>query len=269
VRPYKFFLFTFLILLLLLFSLFGQNNAGAKQIALANSNIALENNVFAIFNNPAGLGLVNSREFGIYYSPSPFGIKELSNAYLAYLEPSSFGNLSIGAYTYGFELYRENQLNLAYSTKFSDNIYLGLTTFYHSVHIDRYGNSGVFNIKIGGIFILNQNFSLGFSLHNPLRFNKTKIELPLIYLAGFSYTPIKNSSLNFAVVKEMDFPVSVKFGIEYEIIEYLQLRVGTQNEPDIYSGGIGIFYSFMNLNYAITSHPELELSHQVDLIITF
>ena len=268
-RPNEFSILTILILLFQSFSIFGQSSAGAKQIALANSNIARENNVFAIFNNPAGLGLVNNREFGIYYSPSPFGIKELSSAYLAYIEPTSFGNISIGAYTYGFELYRENQLNLAYSTKFSDNIYLGLTSFYHSVKIDRYGNSAVFNIKLGGIFILNQNFSLGFSLHNPLRFNNVKIELPLIYLAGFSYIPVKNSSLNFAVAKEMDFPVSVKFGIEYEVIEYLQLRIGIQNEPDIYSGGFGIFYSFMNLNYAITSHPELGLSHQVDLIIMF
>ncbi len=248
---------------------FGQNNAGAKQIALSGSNVALENTVFAIFSNPAGLAQLNNREFGVYYSPSPFGLKELSNGYLAYIEPTSFGNLSVGAYTYGFELYRENQFNIAYSTTINDNIYLGITSFYHSVNIARYGNSGVFNIKLGGIFILNKNLLLGFSLHNPLRFNRSKVELPLIYNVGLSYIPIKNSSLNFAVSKEMDFPVSLRFGIEYELIEYLHLRVGVQNEPDIYSGGFGIFYSFMNFNYAITSHPELDLSHQVDLIISF
>lgn len=262
-------------LIALLFFLFysfpssGQYNAGATQIALANSNIALENNAFSIFSNPAGLAQLTEREFGVYYSPSPFGIKELSNGYISYAEPASFGNLSIGAYTYGFELYRENQLNLAYSSKISDNIYFGLTTFYHSVKIERYGNSGVFNIKLGGIFILNEDVLLGFSLHNPLRFNKSKIDLPLIYNVGFSYVPIKNSSLNFAISKEMNFPISIKFGIEYNLIEYMHLRVGVQNEPDIYSGGFGIFYSFMNLNYAITAHPELDLSHQVDLIIRF
>jgi hypothetical protein len=250
-------------------STLGQYNAGAKQIALASSNVADENNVFSIFSNPAGLARLTQREFGVYYSPSPFGIKELSNGYISYVEPSSFGNLSVGAYTYGFELYRENQLNLAYSAKISDNIYLGLTSFYHSVKIERYGNSGVFNIKLGGIFILNENLIVGFSLHNPLRFNKSKIELPLLYNVGFTYIPVINSSLNFAISKEIDFPVSLRFGIEYEIIEYLHLRVGVQNEPDLYSGGFGIFYSFMNLNYAITTHPELDLSHQVDLIIRF
>lgn len=268
-KQYQLFLSKVLILIFQSFSLFAQSNAGAKHIALSNSNIALENNAFAIFNNPAGLGLVNNREFGIYYSPSPFEIKELSNGYLAYIEPTSFGNFSIGAYTYGFELYRENQLNIAYATKFSDNIYLGLTSLYHSVSIDRYGNSGIFNIKIGGIFILDKIISIGFSLHNPLRFSKSKIVLPLIYVAGFSYMPIKNSSLNFAVVKEIDFPVSVKFGVDYKIIEYLNLRFGVQNEPNIYSAGFGIFYSFINLNYAVTSHPELGLSHQADLIINF
>ena len=116
---------------------------------------------------------------------------------------------------------------------------------------------------------LNKNLIVGFSLHNPLRFNKSNIELPLIYNVGFSYIPVINSSLNFTVSKEIDFPVSLRFGIEYEIIEYLHLRVGAQNEPDLYSGGFGIFYTFMNLNYAITTHPELDLSHQVDLIIRF
>ena len=147
-------LIALLIFLFHSFSTLGQYNAGAKQIALASSNVALENNVFSIFSNPAGLARLTQREFGVYYSPSPFGIKELSNGYISYVEPSSFGNLSVGAYTYGFELYRENQLNLAYSAKISDNIYLGLTSFYHSVKIERYGNSGVFNIKLGGIFIL-------------------------------------------------------------------------------------------------------------------
>jgi len=245
----------------------GQTNAGARQAALAHSDIAISNNVFGIFNNPSSSANLNSREIGVFYSPSPFGVKELAHGNFAYIEPTSIGNFSIGASTYGFELYRENQFSLSYSTKVTEKILLGITTFYHDVKIDRYGSSGIFNIKFGGIFALNNNLSIGFSLHNPFRFLNSQIELPLVYNLGLSYTPIKNVNINLALFKELNFPVSVRFGIEYPLIKYLHLRIGVQNEPDLYSGGIGIIYTFLNLNYAVTSHPELGLTHLADLII--
>jgi hypothetical protein len=248
---------------------FAQPNAGARQIALAHSDVALSNDVFALFNNPSGLAQLNSREIGFFYSPSPFGIKELANGYFAYNEPTTLGSFSIGAMTYGFELYRENRFIIGYSKNITENIFFGLSTFYHSVNIERYGNEGIFNISFGGIFHVNNNFLLGFSLHNPLRLFNTKFELPLIYNYGITYKPFKNTSLNFAIIKEINFPFSLRFGIEYPIIEFLFLRIGVQNSPSLYNGGIGINYSFLKLNYAVSSHQELGLTHQFGLIISF
>ena len=68
-----------------------QYNPGARQISLANSDVALANDVFTLFNNPAGLSQINWREVGIYYSPAPFGLTELANGYVAYIEPFNFG----------------------------------------------------------------------------------------------------------------------------------------------------------------------------------
>jgi hypothetical protein len=50
----------------------------------------------------AGLAQLNWREVGVYYSPVPFGLTELSNGYAAYHEPFSFGSLAVGGMTYGF-----------------------------------------------------------------------------------------------------------------------------------------------------------------------
>src|SRR5664279_2159419 len=83
----------------------GQMNPGAKQIAMANSDVALSDDVFSLFNNPAGLAQLNWRELGLYYSPAPFGLKELANGYIAYTEPLGFGSVGIGAMTYGCLLY--------------------------------------------------------------------------------------------------------------------------------------------------------------------
>ena len=65
-------LLTFLICFTI--GLFAQFNPGAKQISLSHSDIALANDVFALFSNPSGLSQLNWREIGIYYSPAPFGL---------------------------------------------------------------------------------------------------------------------------------------------------------------------------------------------------
>ena len=45
-----------------------QITPGARQVSLSHSDIALSNDDFSIFKNPAGLAQINWREIGIYYS---------------------------------------------------------------------------------------------------------------------------------------------------------------------------------------------------------
>ena len=248
---------------------FAQSPAGAKQIALSNSDIAKSSDVFSLFNNPSSLSFIKQREIGFFYSPSPFGLKELATAYAAYNEPTSLGNFGLGFMNYGFELYKENKFQLVYANNIFKNISFGISVFYQSVQIKNYGSDGTFNISLGGIYNLTENLSLGFALHNPLRFFNNKIELPLLYTVGTSYEIVNKTYLNLALQKELNFPFSVRFGIEYPVIKFLTLRFGIQNEPDIYSAGIGLNYSLLKLDYAVTVHQVLGLTHQVGIIIEF
>src|SRR4030042_1220598 len=116
-----------LILLLHLPLCFAQVNPGARQVALSHSDIAQSNDVFSIFNNPAGLAQMNWREIGIYYSPAPFGINELANGFAAYHEPTDLGSFALGFMTYGFDLYRENKFALSYSNRLFEDFFLGIT----------------------------------------------------------------------------------------------------------------------------------------------
>ena len=94
----KIIFFAFIIILQFHFTVNAQYSPGAKQIALSNSDVALSNDVFSVFNNPAGLSQINWREIGVYYSPAPFGISEMANGYIAYLEPTSFRVFCFGRY---------------------------------------------------------------------------------------------------------------------------------------------------------------------------
>jgi hypothetical protein len=248
-----------------------QFDPGAKQISLSNSDVALSNDVFSVFNNPAGLSQFNWREIGIYYSPAPFGLSELANGYVAYAEPFTFGTVALGGMTYGFELYRESKISLGYSYNYENKFFAGLTVNYHSYTIMNYGNTAVFYLNLGGLAYITDQLRWGFAISN---INRASIgneddQIPIIFSTGFSYDLIKSLIINLAVEKDISYKPSVQFGLEYDIIEYLSLRVGFQNEPARYTTGIGINYSIISLDYAVFTHQDLGLTHQAGLIISF
>jgi len=250
---------------------YGQFNPGAKQISLSNADVALSNDVFSSFNNIAGLAQLNWRELGIYYSPAPFGLSELSNGYLAYLEPTDFGSFSLGAMTYGFELYRESRFLISYSNKMFDKFFYGFSFNLHSVNIKNYGNDFAIYLNVGSLIYLMKDLRFGFFVENINRasFSAEKEQIPTVLHAGFSYDLLKEISLNISLEKDLRYKPSLQFGIDYDLIDNLSFRFGFSNNPAKYSFGTGINYSMFNLDYAFLSHSDLGLTHQFGLIINF
>jgi hypothetical protein len=265
------------IYLLLLFlavfvaSTFPQVTPGARQIALGNSDIAISNDVFSIFYNPAGSAQIKHREVGIFYSPSPFGFTELSNGFIAYSEPFSFGSISAGGMVYGFDLYKEARFTGGFSYNYLDRFYGGISFNYHTVSIERYGNASAFYFNAGGVIKFLDELNGGFSIANLNRgsFGDTKDQIPVLFSAGLAYLLTGDFTLTAAFEKDIRYNASLRGGIEYSIIEYLTLRGGFANEPSIFSAGIGINYSYFSFDYALFNHQYLGLTHQAGMIIRF
>ncbi len=262
---------TIIIIFIFTFSAYCQYNPGAKQISLSNSDVALSNDVFSIFNNPAGLSQISWREVGVFYSPAPFGLTELANGFIAYHEPTSIGSFGLGGMSYGFELYREAKITLSYSYNYSNKFFAGLTLNYHTLSIQNYGNDAVFYIDVGGLAYLTDFLRFGFVIQNVNRasFGNEKDQIPVIINTGFSFDLTDEASANFSIQKDIDLNPSFQFGIDYDIIENLSLRTGFSNEPARYSAGIGINYSVVGLDYAIYTHNDLGITHQAGVIISF
>jgi hypothetical protein len=265
------FVYTIIIICLLTLSAYSQYNPGAKQISLSNSDVALSNDVFCLFNNPAGLSQMNWREVGVYYSPAPFGLTELANGYAAYHEPTSIGSFAIGGMSYGFDLYRESKFSLGYSYNYINKFFAGVTINYQTVSIQNYGNDGALFFNLGGLAYISNVFRLGFSIQNINRasFGKEDDQIPMILNTGLSFDAADELTLNIAVEKDIKYKASFQFGINYDIIEFLSLRTGFSNEPSKYSAGIGINYSMFSLDYAMFTHNDLGLTHQAGIIISF
>ena len=262
-----------IISMLLVFSqcILAQMNPGAKQIALSNSDIAVGDNVFALFNNPAGLAQIDHMEIGVFFSPSPFGMNELKNGFAAFSYPASFGTIAVGGMVYGFELYKESKISIGGSYNYQNNFYLGTTLNYKNISIKNYGIKSALIFDIGLLAIITDNLHFGFSYRNITRasLSSNTDELPVEFLSGLSYKIINNCTVSLAVEKDIRYKASPRFGIDYRIIKYISLRTGFSKYPNLYSFGMGIHYSMLNFNYAIFTHQELGLTQQIGIVISF
>ena len=263
--------YTIIIICLISFSAYSQYKPGAKQIALSNSDVALSDDVFSLFNNPAGLAQLDRREIGLFYSPAPFGLSQLSNTFICYNEPAAFGSFGIGGMTYGFDLYRESKIVLGFAHNFDNKFFAGTSINYQTVAIKNYGKDGVFFINLGGLAYITDKLRLGFSVYNINRagFGDEDDQIPMVIKTGISFDALNELVINFAIEKDLHYNPSVQFGINYDIIEYLSLRSGFSNEPSRYTAGIGVNYTIFSLDYAFFTHNDLGLTHQAGLIISF
>jgi hypothetical protein len=264
-------LYAIIIICSITFSAYSQYNPGAKQISLSNSDVALSNDVFSLFNNPAGLAQMNWREIGIYYSPAPFGLSELANGFIVYHEPTSIGSFAIGGMSYGFDLYKESRFVLGYSYNFENKFFAGAAINYQTLSITNYGNAGAIFFNLGGLAYITNDLRLGFSVYNVNRatISNEDNQIPILFNAGFSYDAIDDLTFNVAIEKDIEYKPSLHFGINYDIIEYISLRSGFSNEPSRYSAGIGINYSMFSLDYAMFTHNDLGITHQAGIVISF
>ncbi|MDP2207221.1 MAG: hypothetical protein Q8K98_00415 [Bacteroidota bacterium] len=248
------------------FAGFEQTNLGSRANAIGGAFVGLSDDCWSIFYNPAGLSLINFNEAAVYYSPRPFGLSELSTTAFAANYSTKIGTLAFAAKKYGFDLYKEISGTLSYA-----NLFLGInigTSFHiHTLTIKGYGNDYTIGVDIGIMFPLAYNLLFGFSAKNinAPTIGKMKEKLPQVFSFGTSYSPINNLFLLMDYEKEIMFDGSLKAGFEYWIFEFAALRLGVNEKPSTISGGLGLKYSSMKIDYAIISHQELELTHSITI----
>lgn len=124
---------------------------GAKPIAIGGAFTSLANNSNAVYYNPAGISQLPFREVSIFYSPAPYGLKELANGSVNFVEPTKFGAFGLSAKTYGFELYKELTVTATYSNNYRKKIFYGININYYNLKIQNYGSASTVGIDVGAL----------------------------------------------------------------------------------------------------------------------
>ncbi|MCU0644551.1 MAG: hypothetical protein MUC94_09845 [bacterium] len=258
-------LLLFIIFVLLhspLLASFELNGNSTRARAMGQAYIGLANTPDAIFINCAGLAQINHPSVSLYFT-KPFGLKELLQGACSASFPTTLGNFSTGANYFGNEIYQEQSLLLSFSRSVRQRFSWGINLHYMKLQIAKYGSDFSLGIDIGFLTKITQKFQWGFFATNINRttYKNCSEPLPQTFAAGISILPFEDLIINFDIFKDTAFPLELRMGLEYFLFQRIAFRAGFSDEPTEFCFGFGLPFSYFELDYAVTSHIDLGLTH--------
>jgi len=248
---------------------FERMNVGASSTGMGGALTGVPGHEWSAFFNPAGFSHLAERLLSVSYVPQPFGLKELAHGAFSFAEPTRAGAFAVSGNRLGFELYREVTLTGSFSTTPSDGFHAGINVNYFSLSIAGYGSASALGLDAGLLVELTADVFWGasaFNINGP-SIGQAKERLPQVFATGVSYKPLHEATLAVDVVKDIRYPMEFRVGLEYRLLDVLHLRAGSVTEPSSLHGGVGLTYQFFQLDYAITDHPDLGMTHQFSVSI--
>ncbi len=245
---------------------FELRGSSARVQALGLAYVGLANTPEAIFINSSGLAQSQGFSSSIYYT-RPFGIKELNYGSLVAMTSTPLANVAAGCINFGNELYSEISLILAVARPLGQNFYYGINLHYMKLQIDGYGSDFSLAIDSGFLVRLNEHLNWGFFATNITRASiaNSSDHLPQTFSSGISYKPRNDLLVNLDLHKDVVFPLEFRIGIEYMPLNRLALRTGIVSEPTQFAFGIGFIFSHVTVDYAMTTHQILGISHHLSV----
>lgn len=266
-----------LILLILLFPYFcqatsGNHLAGARSNAMAKASVA-SIDIWGNYNNQASLAKLKKVQLAVFYE-NRFQVEDLSTKAIAFYLPTKLGGFNLNYSQFGSDLYKESKIGIGYSKALGEHFWASVQLNQMRVKLNQvYGEQNKYNFEIGLLAEIFSDFYIGFHLFNPTheKFETMYFDeaIPTVARFGFSWHLSKETILNSEVEKDFDNDIRLKFGVEYELIDKLHLRLGVSNHPNQISFGLGYQLKIVKMNLAYSKHQNLGYTPSIDLNISF
>jgi len=260
-----FFTILFIISSLISFS----QNYDAKSTSLAGIGVT-ENSVWSNLTNQAGIADINKLTVGAGFENS-FGLKELSTRSAVVALPVNTGVFGINITYTGFELYNESKIGLAFAKRLSPSFKIGVQIDYLQIYAEEStNNKNTLTFEIGAQKKLIQKLTLGAHIFNPIGSKLNEEEnIPSIFKLGLRYDANQKVSVFTEAELEGEQDTKLKIGIEYNIINQMQLRTGFSTNPAQNTFGIGYSLNKIQFDIAIKRHQILGYSPQFSISSSF
>lgn len=233
--------------------------AGARSVGMGHTGITYTD-INSIFANQAGLAYLDAVAVTAY-GEQRFLASEIKAAGLGAAVPTRSGTFGLSLHYFGFEQYNEQRIGLAYGRKLLEKLSIGAQLLMLNTRIPEYGNKAAFTFEVGAQAELLPQLYLGIHLFSPVRVKLTEEDLiPTVLKLGFSYLPSDKLSLLAEVEKDIDYSARARFGVEYQVIDPLFLRMGVATQPTQLSFGLG---------YALPNGIRIDIASSYHQVLGF
>ncbi|UOR03994.1 hypothetical protein MUN82_13675 [Hymenobacter aerilatus] len=252
----------------------GPGIRGARAAALGYTSTTLHD-VWAVGNNAAGLGQLTRPEVG-FYAENRFLLPSFNTAALAVALPlgevvenrPKNGVVGFEAQRFGGKLYAEQRLGAAYGYR-GGQVSVGARLDVLQVSIEGLGSCRAMALSLGGqAEIVPKKLVFGAYLYNLNQARLARYQderVPTVLRAGLGYQPTEKVLLTVETEKDVDHDADFRAGLEYQVLEVLQVRAGFAALSEQTTGGVGFRAGQLRIDYAAAWQTALGLSQYLSL----
>jgi hypothetical protein len=261
-------LHTLLVFCLFCSKVFGQYSfLGADAYGRANSLVAVST-FSSVYHNPGGVGSLDHSFISVgYLRTLPIEGLHTVGAQGVYVNKAL--NIGFTADSFGDKYYRESRLGAILAKKM-DKVSVGLKMSYLGVNIDELSSRNTLLGEAGMMVTPNRFFSLGLHLIN---FTGARlygdVNLPTVVAFGLAINPSDKINISSQVDYILDHKPKLRLGLNYKIRDELALSSGINPEMRSVHFGANVLVKRYGFFYAVATHPNVGLAHNLSLIFKF
>ncbi len=244
---------------------------GGRAAGMGNAAVTLYD-FWAVSHNQAGLARLEYMVAGFYFE-NRFMTREMSFGAAAIAYPASPGVFALNVSYFGYSLYHESKIGLAYARSFGERLSAGVQLNYLYTHIgDGYGTAGNLAVELGVIYELVSGLNIGAHVFNPTRASIADFDderIPTIMRIGLAYAFSERVMMTVETEKDMEFNPVFKAGLEYQLIDHVYIRGGMGTNPTTNAFGFGMDIGNITIDLATSFHHVLGYSPQASLVYKF
>ena len=269
-------------------------SVGAEAVGMGESCVAIADDVYATYWNPAGLSQVGVDQLGFMHNE---WFQDIRYEFMGYVHPISDSTAIAFSTSYISlgELDRTDEtgsvlgqfhpydilFGLSFGKRLNDALSFGVSAKFLQEQIDD-KNARALAADIGGLYsVPGSNLILGANVQHlgtRMKFVDDSFALPLNLKVGAAYRMINGAlTLVADVNRPVDNDMSVAMGVEYKLLGVVNLRTGYRyamggNDLGAASGlraGFGVDIADYSLDYAFVPYGELGQSHRISLLASF
>ena len=229
----------------------------ARGMGMGGSGLTFKD-IQSIWTNQAGLAYTEDWSAAVF-GQQHFLLSEIQSAGAAAAIATGSGTFGFSANYLGLDAYREQKIGLAYGRQLTDGLALGAQFLLLNTNIENYGSRSLFTFEAGVLADLLPQVSIGFHIFSPIRVEWLEGDrVPTIFSLGVGYHPSGKLLITAEVEKDIEYDARFRAGVEYRIIEQLQLRTGIATKPTNIHFGLGFrLAEKLQLDAAVRYHQVL------------